>query len=311
VKDRLISIMRALWLTRHGEVRVPWRVALFLVSAAIIAMTLGVGLGWAGLTARGVDRAVLLASVLAATALMTRVVNRKPFGAAGFGRTRGAGRDFGLGCLLGFLMMAGIFLIELGMGYVHPEFRPIPPGEAAGVLASSSLLFAMGALGEEILFRGYPFQTIMQGVTFLPAALGVAALFACAHLGNPNISIFALVNIAMAGLWLSFAYLKTRTLWLPFGLHFSWNFCQTTLFSFPNSGFRMEDRTFFFLNQEGPGWITGGNFGPEGGILATLAIMLCTWHLLKSPLYRREKGVVTLDSIEDLLGSGGVKGEAP
>lgn len=297
----MASIVRTFWFTRHGEVRTPWRVALFILFAAVIAVLLGAGLKLAGVPTPLVESPVLLAAVLSATAIMTRVVNKKPFGAAGLARTRGAARDFALGSFLGLLMMGGIFLVELALGFINPESGGIGPAEVLRITATSGLLFAMAALGEEMLFRGYPFQSIMQGVTFLPAALGVSVLFALAHLGNPDISLFGLFNVGLAGLWLSFAYLKTRTLWFPFGLHFSWNFCQTTLFSFPTSGFRMEGRTLFHVNQGGPLWVTGGAFGPEGGVLATLALVLCTGHILKSSLYRRAPGVITLDSIEDLV----------
>jgi membrane protease YdiL (CAAX protease family) len=241
---------------------------------------------------------------------MTRLINKKPFGAAGLPFTRGSVRDFALGCFLGALMMAGIFLLEFALGYVRVASADLGLADVAWTLASSGFLFAIAALGEELLFRGYPFQSLMQGVTFLPAALGTSLLFAAAHLRNPGISTLGIVNISLAGLWLSFAYLKTRTLWLPFGLHFSWNFCQTTVFSLPTSGLRMEGRMLFSVIQQGPDWVTGGSFGPEGGVLATIAIVLCTGHLLKSSLYRRQQGVITLDSMEDLLPAGEREGGA-
>ncbi len=298
------SMVRAMWFTRHGDIRIVWRLVLFLLVAGVIAAAGAVGLGIAGITSAELEGPGILLALLSATALMTRLVNRKPFRAAGLGWTRGAIRDFALGCLLGLLMMGGIFLIELALGFVHVESRGLGPMDGLRIVGWSALLFMVAALCEELLFRGYLFQSLMQGVTFLPAALGVSVLFALAHLGNPGMTVFALVNIGLAGLWLSFAYLKTRTLWIPFGLHFSWNFCQTVLFSFPTSGVRMEDRMLFSLDQGGPVWITGGGFGPEGGALATIAIVLCTWHILKSSLYRREEGVITLDSIEDLLPGG-------
>jgi hypothetical protein len=66
----------------------------------------------------------------------------------------------------------------------------------------------------------------------------------------------------------------------------------------------------FSVIQQGPDWVTGGSFGPEGGVLATIAIVLCTGHLLKSSLYRRQQGVITLDSMEDLLPAGEREGGA-
>lgn len=297
----MASLLRKIWFTRHGDVRAVWRLVLFLLAAVAVGGFLAVTLDLSGLSSQALEGPLALAALLSATAFMARWVNRKPFGAAGLARSRGAGRDFALGCFLGLLMMAGIFLVEYALGFVNMESRGLALPDALRIVATSVFFFAVAALGEEILFRGYPFQTLMQGVTFLPAALGMSVLFALAHLGNPDISAVGLINVGLAGIWLSFAYLKTRTLWLPFGLHFSWNFCQTTLFAFPTSGIRMHERTLFSLTQGGPAWVTGGDFGPEGGVLATMAILLCTAHILKSSLYRREEGVITLDSIEDLI----------
>jgi membrane protease YdiL (CAAX protease family) len=206
-----------------------------------------------------------------------------------------------MGFLLGFLMVAGVFLVEYWLGYVEIARRELAVGDALIVAGSSLSLFALAALAEEVLFRGYIFQTTIQAITFLPAMILFSTLFALAHWGNPNVSAGGLVNIAIAGVWLSFAYMKTRSLWLPFGLHWGWNFSLTTLFSFPTSGMTHPNRQLFVLDQSGPEWLTGGAFGPEGGVLATLALVLCTWHILKSKMYAAPEGIITLDSLEDLV----------
>jgi membrane protease YdiL (CAAX protease family) len=304
----MASFFRTIWFTRHGDLRILWRLFLFLLFTGLISVLLVGALYLTGISPEAAGTPVLLVALLAATAIMTRLVNKKPFRAAGLPLARGSARDFALGCFLGLLMMAGIFLVEFALGYVSLASRGLGVADIIWTLATSGFLFAMAALAEELLFRGYPFQSLMQGLTFLPAALGTSVLFAAAHLRNPEISISGVVNIALAGMWLSIAYLKTRTLWLPFGLHFSWNLCQTTVFSLPTSGIRMEDRMLFSATQQGPDWVTGGSFGPEGGVLATIAIILCTGHILKSSFYRRQQGVITLDSMEDLVPAEGREG---
>jgi hypothetical protein len=84
-------------------------------------------------------------------------------------------------------------------------------------------------------------------------------------------------------------------------LHFAWNFTQTTIYAFPTSGLAFEDRKLWVLEQTGPDWITGGAFGPEGGLLATLALLLGTWYVLKSRHLVVQEGIITLDSLEDIL----------
>jgi hypothetical protein len=165
----------------------------------------------------------------------------------------------------------------------------------------SLVFFTVAAFVEETLFRGYAFQTLIQWVTFLPAVVAFSVLFAYAHYFNPNVTMLSLVNVGLAGVWLSVAYMKTRSLWLPFGLHLSWNFSQTSLYAFPTSGGSLEGQKLWDSVQTGPVWVTGGAFGPEGGVLATVALIVGTWYILKSTYVRAPEGIVTLDSVEDLL----------
>ncbi len=290
-----------IFLDKHNDLRSGWRMLLFLIVSTFSGIVLIVpdwGLfGWSDI----VGLILLTASVLLGTFVMTRFINRKPFGAIGLFFHPAAPREFGMGCLLGFLMMSGVFIVELTLGYVGLTWRGVSPDTGLALLGASLALFALSAFFEEILFRGYFFQTLIQAATFVPATLVMAVLFALAHGRNPEAGLFGLINVGLAGVWLSIAYMKTRSLWLPLGLHLAWNFSQTTIFSFPTSGVSFEGRQLFLLTQSGPAWLTGGRFGPEGGVLATLSLIGCTWYLLKSRVVRVPEGMITLDSVEDLL----------
>jgi hypothetical protein len=206
--------------------------------------------------------------------------------------------------------MAGIFVVEVALGYAAPVWQGFPPGHLALSILQLAAIFTLTATLEELLFRGYAFQTLMQGITFAPAMLLVSLLFALAHARNPNATVFGLCNVALAGIWLSFAYFKTRGLWLPMGLHCGWNFAQTAIFGFPTSGADFSGLKPFVTAQSGPEWVTGGAFGPEGGVLATISLIAGTWYILKSPAFSTPPGIVTLESLEDLLrprdGDGGL-----
>jgi len=296
-----MDLLHAVFVNRHSELRSGWRVALFLAIMIGVIAALFALMSAAGIRTPTLERLCVLAGILLPTFVMTRLVNRKPFGAVGLFLHDRTLKEIGIGFLLGFLMVAGIFLMEYALGYVEIARRALTVEDAVIVTGSSLALFAVSAFTEEALFRGYIFQTTIQAITFLPAMVLFSTLFALAHWGNPNVSAGGLVNIVLAGMWLSFAYMKTRSLWLPFGLHWGWNFSLTTLFSFPTSGLTYPDRQLFLLEQRGPEWVTGGAFGPEAGILATLALILCTWHILKSRLYPAPEGIITLDSLEDLV----------
>ncbi len=296
-----MAFLTTMFLDRHREFRAGWKILLFLL--------LIVGLGFAVYSVlpfpfAGTPVASSLMPfvvVFFVTWAMTRLVNHKPLAAVGLWLHPRAARECGIGVLLGFLMMTGIFVIEIGLGVLHVSWRGLTVVEVGGAVGISLLFFALWSMFEELLFRGYLFQTLMQWVTFLPALVIMSVLFGLAHSRNPHASLLSTANVLLAGVWLSFAYLKTRSLWLPFGLHLSWNFAQTTLYAFPTSGFAFADRRLFLSEQSGPAWLTGGEFGPEGGVLATIALIAATWYILKTPLLRTPEGIITLDSVEDVL----------
>jgi membrane protease YdiL (CAAX protease family) len=302
-------ILRDIFINRYTEVRVGWRLLLFLTLLVVILLALSAPLKMSGVRSDLVARIITLAAAIGASFVMTRFVNKKPFDAIGLSLHQNTFREFGIGCLLGFLMISGVFVVELMAGYIHVQWRGYSVLECTGVLGLSLVLFAVAAFAEELLFRGYAFQTLLQWITFLPAMLVFSLLFAYAHYFNPNVTALSLVNVGLAGMWLSVAYMKTRSLWLPFGLHVSWNFAQTSFYSFPTSGGSFEGQKLSDLIQTGPEWVTGGAFGPEGGVLATVALVVCTWYILKSIHVHAPEGIVTLDSVEDLLTKPGVEGE--
>ncbi len=285
---------------------------MFLFIAGILAAALTFPLSRLTSGSEFVTSLVLLCSTAAATYVMLRFINRKPFGAIGLILHSNVFREFGTGIFLGVLMIGGIFLVELALGYVSVAGRGLTRWEMLGVFFGSLGVCVLAVAFEELLFRGYLFQTLIQGVTLLPAVLIMAGLFAFAHARNPDAGAFGIINVGLAGVWLSVAYVKTRGLWLPIGLHLSWNFAQTTLFGFPTSGLDFAERRLVDAVQSGPPWVTGGAFGPEGGALATFAILACTTYVLKSKYLEAPEGILTLDSLEDLIvprsGSGEKRG---
>ncbi len=293
--------VRFIFLSRHGDIRAGWRILLFLVCLAAIGFVLvaGVGRFIGGISV--VDVFLGLFTALAASWILIRLINKKPFSAIGLWVHPRAARELGIGMLIGFLMMSGIFVIQFAAGYLTVTWRALAWNEVGITVLFSMAFFAPAAATEELLFRGYPFQTLAQGITMLPAVLVMSGLFALVHTQNPNATILSSANVALAGIWLSLAYLKTRGLWLPFGLHLSWNFTQTTVYGFPTSGIAFADRRLWSTVPDGPDWVTGGAFGPEGGVLATVAILVGTWYIVKSQYLVAPEGIITLDSVEDIL----------
>ncbi len=215
----------------------------------------------------------------AATLVFLRKHNRS-FTAVGLAPRGSWVGDMLTGFILGTALIACIVFAGLITGQLDIAWNYLPFWV---ILRHGLILFALFALQcaiEELIFRGYPFQLCIAATNPLFGVILFSLLFGLLHLMNPNASILALLNTMAAGILLSVAFLKTRTLWLPIGIHWGWNFSQGFIFSVPVSGVTFPPDMFSSVSL-GPSWLTGGTFGPEGGILAlivTLSASLILWR---------------------------------
>ncbi|MCB0088655.1 MAG: CPBP family intramembrane metalloprotease [Caldilineaceae bacterium] len=183
----------------------------------------------------------------------------------GFGLTFGVAAlgDFGAGLLITFLGMAGIFLVTL----LLRATQIVGVGFDAGDMLNGILLFTVGAIYEEILFRALLLNglVVVLGGRKWVAILLSAAVFGVVHLSNPGASPISAFGNALGGIIYGMAFLGGRNLWLPLGLHFSWNFSQGPILGFPVSGFEF----LGLIRQETVGsvLVTGGAYGPEAGLV--------------------------------------------
>jgi uncharacterized protein len=112
-------------------------------------------------------------------------------------------------------------------------------------------------------------------------------LFALAHNQNPNAGRLALVNTFAAGVWFAAAYLRTRDLWFPLGIHLMWNWLQGPVFGINVSGIaELSPYPLLRTSDLGPEWLTGGAYGIEGGAACTFAIVIFTLILFFTPNWR-------------------------
>ena len=181
----------------------------------------------------------------------------------------GAPRELGLGLAGGFVLFSAMTgIVALLGGFEVLGLRGM--GDLWGMLAMA----VVSATFEEILFRGVLFRQVEAMLGSWAALALAAALFGAAHLMNPDSSPFAAFAIAMeAGILLGAAYLLTRRLWLPIGIHAAWNFTQGWVFSVPVSG---GDAPLGLLitRRVGPDWLTGGDFGLEASVVAMVVATL-------------------------------------
>jgi membrane protease YdiL (CAAX protease family) len=207
--------------------------------------------------------------------LARRFLDRRSFVSLGFKPGKRAMLDLLIGLGIAFLLMSSIFLGMTGLGWVHFEGftwqTQAPPAVLGGAL-TMLLVFVLTGWNEELLSRGYHLQTLAAGMNLFWGVILSSVIFGMMHLLNPGATWVAAVGVFCAGLLLAYAYLCTGRLWLSIGLHIGWNFFEGPVFGFMVSGLDFYHLTR--ISVHGPAQWTGGDFGPEAGLIILPAIAL-------------------------------------
>ncbi|MEY4168394.1 MAG: hypothetical protein RIR52_2218 [Acidobacteriota bacterium] len=279
-----------------GRLRSGWRVMIFLLalivppslwrtqdeagesgSAASVAAHLEVGID------QVLNYLPLVIWVLIVSWGCLALLESQGLGALGLRVRAGWWRDFQRGLLMATLMVFAIFLLQALAGgsrlTPNPYWWPNRTLEAPALrhaLAETAwalLMLTLAAFFEELLYRGYAFQTLLRGTHPLVPITILSALFGLSHLGNPNSNALSTANTILAGIWLSVAYLRSRNLWFPAGLHLGWNIALGPVLGLPVSGRLIPAHPLLLSSSASPVWLTGGEYGSEGGAAATLVLI--------------------------------------
>ncbi len=210
-------------------------------------------------------------------------------------------KDYLFGLFLGILTLTAAVLIAMPTGGISLTLNQTASSQAILMtFISSFIVFFIGAAFEETLFRGYILQTLFRSNHIILGILFTSVLFALVHSNNPNVSQIGLFNTVLAGIWFGVAYLKTRSLWLAFGLHLSWNWFQGAFFGINVSGLsEIAPNPFLQIVDNGPAWLTGGSYGIEGGITCTITIILSTILIWFLPILKPTEEMLALTSKEN------------
>lgn len=318
MKDGGFSVV---WRNRHGLVRVVWRLVIFavllaviggvtLLSAAFALSLLGISdgsltLGQGPLPIQLITYAVGILAVFLASGVAVRTLDRRSLRSLGLALHSGWRRQLAVGLVAGTLVIGGVVVTLLAAGAVRFG-RSDTQADALAVSFVLTLLVCVGtAFFEELLFRGYVLQVLAEGIgDFLSklrqkrlgsglsrcppeksgmavAAILLAAPFGLAHLNNDGATWAGAIVTGLGGILLSVAYFRTRSLWVPVGMHISWNFVLGWVFSLPVSGLPMEGVPLVPILTGAP-WLSGASFGPEGSVVTILALVCTGVYFLRS-----------------------------
>jgi uncharacterized protein len=244
-----------------------WTVLLYSLFGPVIAATIGI-----------------FATAFTANLLTIRIFDRRPIADIGLATGSGAGKNLSIGLGIGAGAAALMLALPLAATTGHLVFR-------TGVTFSwERLLFYLatllfGAAGEEILFRGYAFQLLVEKIGPFATVLPVGVLFGLAHANNPAATTLSILNTSLWGIVLGVAFLRSRDLWLPIGLHFGWN-AVLPVFGVNLSGLTIDLTRYVYRWDLSTLW-SGGAYGPEGGLLTTIFAGLVLIAVMRVPVARQ------------------------
>ncbi len=288
----------------HGRLRSGFRIGVFiavfvlsavllLVPASLAAGALGVGSGVSPETANALSSLLLIAAAIFGGWLCGRQFEKLPFRAFGTWFTKGWLRH----TVGGFIIGCGVFAIAVAVAVIFGGLSfEMNTGPIAASVLTALVIFAVGAAFEEVLFRGYILQTLVRSGWAWLGILLTAVPFGIVHLGNPNASVISTLNTILAGIWFGLAYLKTRDLWFVWSSHAAWNWMQNSIFGIEVSGLNLTGSPLLREVDRGPEWLTGLNYGLEGGIGVMIALLAAIAITHYAPFIKADEEMLAMNS---------------
>lgn len=275
---------------KFGQVRSGWLIAfallmvfvgqgIFSFPGILLASTIDISKGQAVLSLESGDMRPLFFVLtqgagtlggIVATLAVFRFINKKSPKKL---RIQGPMSDMVFGLLLGAGVMTVIFFLLLMTKQITLVNALANPQFSYYTLAFA-VVFILTGFFEEMFFRGYVMQTMIERhnkrwLTYFISAI----VFGVAHITNPNVSIIGIINIVLVGILFAYMFETTKSLMLPIGFHMTWNFFQGAVYGFAVSG--LPPHSLYQVDIDGGNnLITGGSFGIEGGLMATLFIVI-------------------------------------
>jgi membrane protease YdiL (CAAX protease family) len=213
----------------------------------------------------------LVAAVLPAFALAK--YEKLPFRAYGLPLQGAFGKQFWIGVIWGICAITVLMLVMRGAGVFYFGGLALHGIRILKFATFWAVLFLAVGLFEEFTSRGYTLFTLAKGMGFWPAALLLSAAFGAIHLGNPGEAWVGALGAACIGLFFCLTLRRTGTLWFAVGMHASWDWGESFLYSVPDSG-QVAPGHLLSSSFHGARWLTGGSVGPEGSVFVFVVIAL-------------------------------------
>lgn len=266
--------------------RVLWRVGAFVVAFVLLE---GIAESMLGPGGRWLTRQVgspvplypwsTLAGALGGCVVLLRVVDQRPWDAVGLGEGSWAPRRLARGAAVGVAAIAATAAVLWLVGVLRIEAVPAAGAPVPGWGATALrllLVLAPAALWEEVVFRGVLYDVAEEAGGATVARLSSSVAFALVHAANPGAGGRTLAAVCLAGVGLALVRERLGSLPAAWTAHLAWNWVMAAVLHVPVSGLPFDTPGYRSVLR-GPDWVTGGGWGPEGGVVAMVVMGAGAW----------------------------------
>ncbi len=217
--------------------------------------------------------------------LYIKLVEKRPFKSIGLASNNKV-KKYLIGAAVSIVMQLFYFLVVLLLGWGEIAAEPIYATTAFGTSAIGFILlfltgFIIQGASEEVVVRGWMLPVMSRHYRVSTAIILSSVFFGFLHILNPNISVLSIINLILYGIFASLYSLNDGGLWGIFAQHSIWNWFMGNILGLPVSGMIFGNASLIETKLTGPAWITGGNFGPEGGLIVTFILSVSIIILIR------------------------------
>jgi hypothetical protein len=269
---------------------VVWRIVAFyaicIVALVVLQALAGAMAGLGRVDSQNVlFQWISLASVIFTTWIMLRGVDKLPWREVGLDRAAASPPVLIKGAALGGLTIGAASLLLLSTHMLRID--PSAPGSWWGEAGRSTMILLPAGFFEELFIRGYVFAILRRAAGWKTALIVTSIVFGLLHMANPGADSESILAVIVAGFFLGAILLVTRSLYAAGAAHFAWNWVMSGALHVAVSGVPSRDPDYRVVDS-GPDWLTGGPWGPEGGVAAVAAMFVVLFYLYGRHLRRME-----------------------
>lgn len=209
--------------------------------------------------------------------LWVKFIEKRPFSSLGFFK-KGWLKELCRGFLIGAAQFSLVVALLLLTGTGSLELAELSLEPVLFILALIPFWILQGGT-EELVTRGWLFPAVSAKSNIFIGILISSALFGALHLFNPGVTVLSIVTIILNGIFACLLMIKYDNMWVLAGMHGAWNFVQGNVYGIQVSGQGANASVFNYTSQTSIDWLSGGAFGAEGSIFASIVLIGCIAYL--------------------------------